>query len=152
MRMRALLQRVAEARVEVEGRTVGSVGRGFLALLGVEKGDGEGEADLLAERVAHLRVFEDAEGKMNLAIGEAGGAVLLVSQFTLCADTRRGRRPSFDGAAPPEVARALVERVAGRLRALGLEVATGSFGASMRVHLVNDGPATFLIEVKPGAA
>ncbi|HET6204810.1 MAG TPA: D-aminoacyl-tRNA deacylase [Planctomycetota bacterium] len=150
--MRALLQRVDGASVEVGGRTVGAVGRGFLVLLGVERGDGEREADALAERVATLRVFDDPQGKMNLALREVGGGILLVPQFTLCADTRSGRRPSFDAAAPPDAARALVERFGARLRALGLEVASGSFGEAMRVHLVNDGPATFLLEAKPGAA
>ena len=144
--MRALVQRVSHSRVEVEGKTVGEIGRGYLVLLGVEREDGAEEAAALAHRVLNLRVFDDAEGKMNLALREVGGAVLVVSQFTLCADTRRGRRPSFDGAAPPEEAEPLVERFASALREAGIEVATGTFRASMRVHLVNDGPATFLLE------
>lgn len=144
--MRAVIQRVSRAAVVVGGETVGRIGRGLLVLLGVAKGDTETEADHLVEKLAALRIFGDAAGKMNLAIGEAGGAFLVVSQFTLLGDTSRGRRPGFDGAAPPDEARALYEAVVARLRARGFPVETGVFGAQMQVELVNDGPVTFLLE------
>jgi len=144
--MRAVVQRVARAEVRVEGRAVGAIGRGLLVLLGVAEGDGEEAARYLADKVAALRVFEDSAGKMNLALGEAGGAVLVVSQFTLLGDARKGNRPSFTAAAPPEWANALYERVCALLRDKGLEVATGVFRAQMEVELVNEGPVTVLLD------
>lgn len=146
--MKAVLQRVGSARVEVGGATVGAIGRGLLVLVGVERGDTPADADWLADRVAGLRVFPDAQRPMNLAVGDTdvAGELLLVSQFTLAADTRRGRRPGFSAAAPPEVAEPLFEAfVAGCRRRVG-PVATGRFGADMQVHLVNDGPVTFVLE------
>jgi D-tyrosyl-tRNA(Tyr) deacylase len=144
--MRAVLQRVSEARVTVENETVGSIGRGLLVLLGVEEGDGEQDAAQLAKKTAELRLFEDREGKMNLSIEENGGEVLVVSQFTLAADCRKGRRPGFSRAAAPETANALYERYVDLLRERGLTVATGRFQAMMQVALVNDGPVTFLLD------
>jgi D-tyrosyl-tRNA(Tyr) deacylase len=144
--VRAVVQRVARAAVEVGGRTVGQVGRGLLVLLGVREGDGEAEADYMARKIADLRIFEDAQGLMNLSVGQVGGAVLLVSQFTLYGDCRRGRRPSFSRAAGPEEAERLYELVAARLRGAGLEVATGQFQQMMQVELVNDGPVTVLLD------
>jgi D-tyrosyl-tRNA(Tyr) deacylase len=144
--MRALLQRVKEARVEVEGRTVGAIGRGLLVLLGVARGDTPADADYLAEKVLGLRIFPDAEGKMNLSVMEAGGGLLVVSQFTLYGDTRKGRRPSFDQAAPQEQARALYEHFVQRLRSRQAPVQTGVFQAMMQVHLINEGPVTILCE------
>jgi D-tyrosyl-tRNA(Tyr) deacylase len=149
--MRLVLQRVGRAGVEVDGIWLGAIDRGLLVLVGIEKGDGEGEVAAAAEKVRNLRLFEDDQGKMNLDVVQAGGAVLLVSQFTLAASTDRGRRPSFDAAAPPERARELFDRLAGALRAQGLAVETGSFGAHMRVELVNEGPVTFVLDVRPGA-
>lgn len=151
--MRAVVQRVSQASVSVDGRVVAAVDRGLLVLLGVAQGDGEAEAAWLARKIAGLRVFEDEVGKMNLALADVGGAVLLVSQFTLCADLRRGRRPSFVDAAGPEQAEPLVARVADLLRGQGLAVATGVFGAAMQVHLTNDGPVTLWLdtaELMPG--
>jgi D-aminoacyl-tRNA deacylase len=145
--MRAVVQRVSRAAVRVEGRTVGEIGRGFLVLLGAETGDAPESADEAARKIAGLRVFEDADGKMNLALADVGGAVLAVSQFTLAADLSRGRRPGFERALRGPEAEPLYERFVAALRAQGLTVATGVFGASMEVELVNDGPATFLLEV-----
>ncbi len=147
--MKVVVQRVARASVRVDGAVVGSCGRGMLVLVGVMRGDAEREALRLAERVAHLRFFPDEEGRMNRAAAEVGGAALVVSQFTLAADGRKGRRPSFDRAAEPELARRLYERFAERLRELGLPTETGSFGASMVVELANDGPVTFVLEEPP---
>lgn len=144
--MRAVVQRVAEARVDVDGRTVGAIGRGLLVLLGVGEGDGEQDLAYLAEKTAGLRIFEDEQGKMNLSVADVGGAVLVVSQFTLYGDCRKGRRPSFTPAAAPETANRLYEEFVLRLRAAGLEVATGVFQAHMRVHLLNDGPVTLLLD------
>jgi D-tyrosyl-tRNA(Tyr) deacylase len=144
--MRALIQRVTQASVTVGDRRVGEIGPGLLVLLGVGTGDGPAEATYVAQKIAHLRIFEDAAGKMNRAVLETGGSVLLVSQFTLYADTRKGRRPSFIGAAPPAEAAALVEAVAVALRALGVPVATGEFQAHMAVALVNDGPVTIWLD------
>lgn len=149
--MKAVIQRVSAARVLVGGEVVGEVGRGMLVLLGVMRGDGPREVQRLAERVARFRFFEDAQGRMNLAAAEVGGAALVVSQFTLAADGRKGRRPSFDRAAPPGEAEPLYEAFAAALRGLGLEVATGRFGARMAVELSNDGPVTFVIE-EPAAS
>jgi D-tyrosyl-tRNA(Tyr) deacylase len=144
--MRAVVQRVSEARVEVAGETVGAIEKGFLVLLGVANGDTLADAVYLAEKTAGLRVFEDRDGKMNLALDEVGGAVLAVSQFTLLGDCRKGRRPGFTGAAPPEVADALYTDYVAALRKAGLTVATGIFRAEMQVHLVNDGPVTLLLD------
>lgn len=145
--MRLVLQRVRSAGVAVEGELVGSIGVGILVLCGVEKGDSPGEADLAARKLAGLRIFEDAEGRMNLDAASVGGAFLVVSQFTLAGSLAKGRRPSFDGAAPAEVAEPLVDRLVDRLRTEGHQVATGRFGASMQVELVNDGPVTFVLDV-----
>ena len=139
--MRALVQRVSEASVTVEGDEIARIGPGLLVLLGVRRGDGEAEADRLASKLLALRVFEDDEGKMNRSVGEAGGEILCVSQFTLYGDTRKGNRPRFVDAAPPEEAEPLYERVREALGAQG-----GSFGARMAVALVNDGPVTLMLE------
>ncbi len=144
--MRAVLQRVSQASVRVEGRTVGEIGPGLLVLLGVEAGDAEGDAAALADKTAGLRIFEDDAGKMNLSVRDTGGALLIVSQFTLLADCRQGRRPGFSNAAPPELANALYENFVGRLRSLGLKVETGVFQAEMEVSLVNQGPVTLLLD------
>ncbi|HEX8909323.1 MAG TPA: D-aminoacyl-tRNA deacylase [Anaeromyxobacteraceae bacterium] len=144
--MRAVVQRVSRAEVRVEGRATGAVGRGFLVLLGVAQGDDEGAAEALADKVAALRIFEDEGGKMNRALAEVGGGVLVVSQFTLLGDTRKGNRPSFGAAAPPEVAERLYQRFCALLREKGLPVATGIFRAQMEVELVNDGPVTLLLD------
>jgi D-tyrosyl-tRNA(Tyr) deacylase len=144
--MRAVVQRVARAEVRVDGRVTGAVARGLCVLLGVGQGDGEEDARFLADKVAGLRIFEDAAGKMNLAVGEVGGGVLVVSQFTLLGDVRKGNRPSFTDAAPPEAANALYERFCALLAARGLPVGTGVFRAHMDVELVNDGPVTILLD------
>lgn len=144
--MRALVQRVARASVEVDGQVVGAIGQGFLVLLGVTHADGPGQATWLARKVAGLRLFEDAAGKMNLGLADVGGAVLVVSQFTLYGDAARGRRPSFTAAAPPAQAEPLCQAFVAALRAEGLPVATGVFGAMMQVHLVNDGPVTLWLD------
>ncbi len=144
--MKAVIQRVLSASVEVDGKTVGSTGKGILVLLGVEKGDGEKDADWMAEKIAGLRIFEDSEGKMNLSVQDMGGGILAVSQFTLAGNCSKGRRPSFDTAAPPEEANGLYEYFLGRLRQTGIPVETGIFQANMRVSLVNDGPVTFILE------
>lgn len=158
--MRAILQRVERAAVRVASEparsepvgaeTVGAIGRGLLVLVGVEKGDGRGEVAAMAEKLAGLRVFEDEHGRMNLDVRAAGGDLLIVSQFTLSATLGRGRRPSFDNAAPPEEARPLIDALIAALRAEGLRVATGRFGARMQVELVNDGPVTFVLDVRAG--
>jgi D-tyrosyl-tRNA(Tyr) deacylase len=144
--MRAVVQRVSSARVEVEGRLAGEIGRGLLVLLGVAEDDRESEADYLAVKVAGLRIFEDEAGKMNRSVEEVGGGVLVVSQFTLLGDCRAGRRPSFTGAARPEKAGALYRRFVERIRARGLLVATGVFGARMAIGMVGDGPVTLLLD------
>ncbi len=146
--MRAVVQRVSEAHVDVGDRTVGRIGRGLLVLLGVEKGDGPADAQYIAAKLHDLRVFEDEDGdrRMNRSVADIGGAVLVVSQFTLCGDCRKGRRPSFDAAAAPEMARALYEDVVHRLRHAGLTAETGEFQAMMQVHLINDGPVTLLVD------
>jgi D-tyrosyl-tRNA(Tyr) deacylase len=141
-----VVQRVTQARVEVGGETVGAIGRGFLVLLGVANGDTPADAAYLAEKTAGLRVFEDIDGKMNLALPEVGGAVLAVSQFTLLGDCRKGRRPGFTDAAPLELADRLYNEYVAALRAAGLAVATGVFRAEMQVHLCNDGPVTLLLD------
>ena len=147
--MRLVLQRVARAAVEVAGERVAAIGHGLLVLVGVEAGDDEAEAAAAAEKIATLRVFEDERGRMNRDLGAVGGSVLVVSQFTLVADLRRGRRPSFDGAAPATQAETLVESVVARLRQRGCAVETGRFGANMRVELVNEGPVTLVFELPP---
>ncbi len=144
--MKAVIQRVSSARVDVEGTTVGTIGQGVLVLLGVEKGDGERDADWLADKIVNLRIFEDDAGKMNLALREIGGALLAVSQFTLAGNCAKGRRPSFDGAAPPAEANRLYEYFVARVKARGVSVETGIFQAMMAVSLVNDGPVTFVLE------
>ncbi len=144
--MRAVVQRVSRAEVRVEGRATGAVGRGLCVLLGIGRTDDEADARLLADKVAQLRIFEDANGKMNLAVGEVGGGVLVVSQFTLLGDARKGNRPSFTDAAAPEAANALYGRFCAMLRERGLPVATGVFRAHMDVELVNDGPVTVLLD------
>lgn len=148
--MRAVLQRVRSARVEVAGEVVGEIGGGLLVLLGVAQGDQAAQARALAKKTAELRIFEDAEGKMNLSVQDIGGAVLAVSQFTLLADCRKGRRPGFSAAAAPEVANRLYQEYVTALRAGGLTVATGIFQAEMQVHLVNDGPVTLLLDTEKG--
>ncbi len=142
------MQRVLSAQVHVEEELIGAIGPGLLVFLGVEKSDTENEAIYLANRTAHLRVFSDDAGRFNRSLKDELGSVLVVSQFTLMADTRRGHRPSFTDAAPPEVAAPLVDRYADALRVEGVEVATGRFGAHMRVFLENDGPVTLLLESK----
>jgi D-tyrosyl-tRNA(Tyr) deacylase len=149
--VRALLQRVREASVTVEGRAVGAIGPGLLVLLGVGRGDGDAEALAIADRIAGLRIFQDPAGKMNLSLLDTHRAALVVSQFTLYADTRKGRRPSFIEAAPPEEARRLYARACDELRALGVRVEEGVFAAEMQVALVNDGPVTILLEQAPTA-
>ena len=145
--MRIVLQRVKEASVTVAGERISRIGPGLLLLVGVAGGDGEPEADRLAEKIAGLRIMADEEGKMNRSVKDTGGAVLAVSQFTLLADTRKGKRPSFVGAAPPEDAARLFDYFCERLRAAGVaEVQTGRFGAMMDVNLVNDGPVTLVLE------
>ena len=146
--MRAVVQRVASASVKVDGSAVGSVGEGLLVFLGVGRGDGEREACLLADKIANLRIFADAEGRSNLSLLDTGGAALVISQFTLYADCRRGRRPSFSDAAGPESAEALVDRFRWALQSLGIPVESGRFGAHMLVDLVNDGPYTVLLDTK----
>ncbi len=144
--MRALLQRVTSAAVSVEGVTVGEIGQGLVVLLGVGPGDDESVADALARRVVELRIFRDDEGRTNRSLMDVVGSVLVVSQFTLFADTRRGRRPGFTGAAAPELAERLYTRFAAALQALEVTVATGQFGAEMAVSLVNDGPFTLWLD------
>jgi D-tyrosyl-tRNA(Tyr) deacylase len=144
--MRAVVQRVSRASVTVEGAVVGEIGAGLLVLLGITHGDGEAEAALLAKKIAGLRVFEDNGGKMNLALADVGGAVLAVSQFTLYGDVRKGRRPSFTGAARPEQAEPLYHRFCQALAAEGVPVAEGVFQAHMAVSLVNDGPVTLWLD------
>jgi D-tyrosyl-tRNA(Tyr) deacylase len=148
--MRAVVQRVSEASVRVEGETVGRIGRGLVVLLGVGRGDGPADADSLAERVVHLRVFPDAAGQMNLSVLEVGGAVLAVSQFTLYGDCRKGRRPGYTDAAPPEEAQPLYDRFVAKLRESNLTVQEGVFRAMMDVALVNQGPVTLLLDSRKG--
>jgi D-tyrosyl-tRNA(Tyr) deacylase len=144
--MRALVQRVCEAAVTVDGKRIAEIGPGFVILLGVGHGDGLEQAAYLAEKIANLRVFEDGAGKMNRSILESGGEAILVSQFTLYADTRKGRRPAFTDAAAPEIAAPLVERFAEMLRQKGVPTQTGVFGAEMLVEIFNDGPVTIWLE------
>ncbi|MFZ5915378.1 MAG: D-aminoacyl-tRNA deacylase [Chloroflexota bacterium] len=144
--MRAVVQRVSRAAVTVEGQVVGCIGRGLTILVGVRNGDTEAEAEWLAHKIASLRIFADDEGKFNLSLQDVGGAALVVSQFTLYGDARKGRRPSFTDAAPPKVAEPLVACFAAHLRAEGLPVESGVFGAAMQVEIHNDGPVTLILE------
>ncbi|HCG62385.1 MAG TPA: D-tyrosyl-tRNA(Tyr) deacylase [Sphaerochaeta sp.] len=147
--MRAVIQRVTEASVTVDGTAVGSIDRGLLVYLGVQKGDTEVDLEYLANKIPRMRLFTDNEGKMNLSVSDLGYAVLVVSQFTLCADLRKGNRPSFDPAAEPAVARQMYGLFVEKVRSQGLEVATGEFGASMRVAYTNEGPITLVLD-SPG--
>jgi D-aminoacyl-tRNA deacylase len=144
--MRAVVQRVSRASVSVGGEVTGEIGLGLLVLLGVGAGDARAAADYLVEKISGLRIFEDGDGKMNLAVAEVGGAVLAVSQFTLYGDVRRGKRPSFDGAAAPAEARELYQYFVEKIRAAGLRCETGRFQETMRVELVNEGPVTILLD------
>jgi len=144
--VRAVLQRVARARVTVDGATVGAIGPGLLALVGVAADDGPADVVQVAAKIRDLRIFEDDQGKMNRSLGDVGGAVLAVSQFTLYGDARKGRRPSFDQAAPAEAGRLLFDALIAELRAAGVTVETGTYRAHMQVELVNDGPVTILID------
>ena len=146
--MRAVVQRVSRAQVTVAEEVTGKIGRGLLILLGVGRDDGQADADYLAEKIAGLRIFEDMDGKMNLDTASIGGSVLVVSQFTLYGDVRRGKRPSFDAAAPPERARQLYEYFVERIRSAGLPCQTGRFQEMMQVELVNHGPVTILLDSK----
>ncbi|HEY7129442.1 MAG TPA: D-aminoacyl-tRNA deacylase [Nitrospira sp.] len=148
--MKAVIQRVTRASVEVEGRTVGAIGEGLLVLLGVAKGDGEADCRFMVEKLRGLRIFADDAGKMNRSLDEVQGAILLVSQFTLLGNTRSGRRPGFDDAAPPEEARRLYEDVLTALKTQGTVVESGVFAAHMKVELVNDGPVTFILDSRSG--
>ncbi|MEO0531106.1 MAG: D-aminoacyl-tRNA deacylase [Planctomycetota bacterium] len=144
--MRAVIQRVSEASVTVDGKVIGQIGPGLMVLLGVADGDTEAQAGWMADKLVGLRIFEDDEGKMNRSVADTGGQMLVVSQFTLLGDCRKGRRPSFVGAAPPEVANPLYERFCELVRAAGITVATGRFRTEMRVSIVNEGPVTLVIE------
>lgn len=146
--MRAVVQRVSRAKVTVDRIVTGEIGLGLLVLLGVGREDGESDLNYIAEKVAGLRVFEDADGKMNRSVRDVGGSVLAVSQFTLYGDVRRGKRPSFEEAAPPDQARELYEAFVGRIRAAGLRCETGRFQEMMQVELVNEGPVTILLDSK----
>ena len=150
--MRGLVQRVARASVSVDGEVVGAIGQGLCVLVGATHADSPATAAALAAKVWHLRVFEGADGRMDLPVAAVGGEVLVISQFTLYGDTRKGRRPSWVQAAPPEVAEPLIDQVVAELRSLGATVATGRFRADMAVELVNDGPVTLLLEVEPAPA
>ena len=144
--MRAVVQRVSRASVEVEGQAVGQIEAGLLVLLGVAQDDSESDADYLAEKITGLRIFEDADGKMNLSVGDSHGSILAVSQFTLFGDVRRGKRPSFDAAARPELAKRLYDYFVERVRWAGVRCETGTFQARMKVELANEGPVTILLD------
>ena len=148
--MIVVLQRVKQARVEVEGRTAGAIGPGICLLVGVEKGDTPEDVEFLARKTTELRIFPDREGRMNLALAEVGGEVLAVSQFTLAGSTKKGRRPSFDGAEEPALAAERFHDLVERIRQRGFRVETGVFQALMDVHLINDGPVTFILESREG--
>lgn len=147
--MIGLLQRISEARVDVSGETIGAVGRGLLVLVGIQHGDDEATADRLLTRLLGYRVFPDDDGKMNLSLADIDGGLLLVPQFTLAADTRKGTRPSFSSAAAPDLSQKLFEYLLGKARSSHSQVGTGKFGADMSVTLTNDGPVTFWLEVRP---
>jgi D-tyrosyl-tRNA(Tyr) deacylase len=144
--MRTVIQRVSRAQVAIAGEIVGRIGRGLLVLLGVGQADSEADADYLADKIAGLRIFEDESGKMNVDLASIGGQILVVSQFTLYGDVRRGKRPSFDAAAPPDHARQLYEYFVDRIRAIGIPCETGRFQEMMRVESVNEGPVTILLD------
>lgn len=144
--MKAVVQRVSRASVEIDGASVAEIGKGLAVLVGVAEGDSQQDADYLADKLVNLRVFEDGEGRMNLSVQDVGGSILAVSNFTLLADTRRGRRPSFSDAAAPDKAEALYQHLVERLRAAGVAVQTGRFRERMQVHLCNDGPVTLVLE------
>ena len=146
--MRAVIQRVKSAQVCVDGRVTGKIGKGLLVLLGVRKGDGEGDLSFLTSKIPELRIFEDASGKFNLSLREIGGEMLVVSQFTLYGDYRKGRRPSFTDAEDPTQAKNLYEQFVSKLKEQGIPVQTGEFQAKMEVHLINDGPVTLLLDSK----
>ena len=148
--MKAVIQRVTQASVEVDGCVVGAIGEGLLVLLGVAKGDGESDCRFMVEKLSGLRIFSDDAGKMNRSLADIGGSILLVSQFTLLGNTRNGRRPSFDEAAPPDEAKRWYEQVARRLKEQAIPVETGIFAAHMKVQLLNDGPVTFLLDSRSG--
>jgi D-tyrosyl-tRNA(Tyr) deacylase len=148
--MKAVLQRVTHASVEVDEEIVGRIQCGLLVLLGAAKGDDESDVRYLVDKIRRLRIFADEQGKMNRSLTEVGGGVLLISQFTLLGRTTNGRRPSFDGAAPPDLAKRLYEQVAADLQACGTQVETGVFAAHMQVALVNDGPVTFVVDSREG--
>lgn len=148
--MKAVIQRVTRASVEVEGRTVGAIGAGLLVLLGVAKGDGDPDCRFMVDKLRGLRIFSDEAGKMNRSLADVGGSILLVSQFTLLATTKSGRRPSFDDAAPPDEAKRWYEQVSAALKEQGTAVENGVFAAHMMVELVNDGPVTFLLDSRSG--
>ena len=144
--MRSVIQRVSSATVEVDGQVVGRIGRGLLVYLGVGKGDSEQDAEFMAEKIANLRIFADDEGKMNRSVPDITGQILLVSNFTLQGDCRKGRRPGFDGAAEPAIAEQLYDKTAQLIAEKGLKVAKGVFGANMQVSSINDGPVTFVLD------
>jgi D-tyrosyl-tRNA(Tyr) deacylase len=148
--MKAVIQRVTRASVEVEGRSVGAIGAGLVVLLGIAKGDGEADCRFMVEKLRGLRIFADDAGKMNRSLVDVGGAILLVSQFTLLGSMKSGRRPGFEDAAPPEEAKRWYEHVSASLKLQGTKVETGVFAADMKVELVNDGPVTFLLDSRSG--
>lgn len=148
--MKAVVQRVAQSEVTVNGQQIGAIKRGLLVLLGVGHDDTDKQVQWLAEKIVNLRIFEDQAGKMNRSLQDIGGSMLVVSQFTLLGDCRKGRRPSFAGAAPPELAEVLYEQFVSYVKAMGTDVATGTFGAMMQVSLINDGPVTLVIDTPKG--
>jgi D-aminoacyl-tRNA deacylase len=149
--MRAVVQRVSEATVAVDRETVGQITAGLVVLVGVTEGDSVKDADILATKLSTMRIFSDQEGKMNRSVSDIGGSVLVVSQFTLVGDVRKGRRPSFSSVADPERAIPIIDRLVSTLRSTGLNVACGEFGANMQVRLTNDGPVTFVVDIRGGA-
>lgn len=146
--MKALIQRVDKAEVTVDSKIISSIGKGILVFLGIEKGDTEKDIDYLVKKISQLRIFEDEKGKINLSLQDVKGEILVVSQFTLCADCRRGNRPSFDMAERPEIAKSLYEQVVAKIKESGISVSKGIFGASMKISLINNGPVTIMLESK----